>query len=73
MSDTALNADCAKAVEAVMQSHRLTERQRIAVGLNILLGTNRPDHVAALRFSANRINEHGDILVREAFETEAGS
>ncbi|WP_299165853.1 hypothetical protein [uncultured Tateyamaria sp.] len=48
----------------------LSERQRISVGLSIILGVERPAAVAGLLFAKGRIAEHADILARGAFDGE---
>ena len=43
----------------------MTDRQRIAFGLSLILDVKAPNEASRLRFAANRISESCDILLRE--------
>lgn len=50
----------------------LSDKDKVHFALKLILHTTDPDAAGALSFAANRITEHANILMREAFERECG-
>jgi hypothetical protein len=62
--------ECAQRATAEQALRGLSDKDRVHFALKIMMETNDPDAVAALRWAQARIVEHADVLVREAFERE---
>lgn len=50
----------------------LSEKERVHFALKIMLDVNDASVASALRFAANRITEHSNILLREAGDEVRG-
>lgn len=57
---------------AVAMPEGLSDRVRVHFALRLVLGVTEPDAVGVLHFAASRLQEHAQILMREAFERGTG-
>lgn len=64
--EVALRATAEEALSA------LPEKDRVHFALKLMLDVTDPAVAGALSFVSNRITEHSNILMREAFERECG-
>lgn len=64
--EVALRATAEEALSA------LPQKERVHFALKVMLDVTDPAVSSVLSFVANRITEHANILMREAFERECG-
>lgn len=50
----------------------LPDKDKVHFALKLILGTTDAQVAGSVSFAANRISEHANILMREAFERECG-
>jgi hypothetical protein len=50
----------------------LSDKETVQYALSLLLGVTDPAALPALAYSANRIKNHSDNLIRATFEMECG-
>jgi hypothetical protein len=62
--ETALKATAEEALKI------LPEKERVQFALKVMLDATDAGVASTLEFAANRITEHANILIREAYERE---